>query len=134
MKVDRASMKSSLEVRSPFLDHHLAQFAFQLPASLKLKNGETKYILKRLAQKHVDENIMSRKKKGFGIPIKHWLKHELKEIVDDTLSEEAIKKRGLFNSSYITRLIYEHNNDIADHTHKIWALLWLELWFRQIKK
>jgi asparagine synthase (glutamine-hydrolysing) len=134
VKVDRASMKSSLEVRSPFLDYHLAQLAFNIPSSLKLKNGEPKYILKQLAKKHIDVDILKRKKQGFGIPIKHWLKNELKDLVQDVLSEEAVKKRGFFNSNYVARIIQEHNSSKFDHTHKIWSLLCLEIWCRNFLK
>jgi asparagine synthase (glutamine-hydrolysing) len=128
VKVDRASMKSSLEVRSPFLDKDLAELAFSLPNEFKLKGGEAKYILKRLAQKHIDEKIFDRKKQGFGIPVKAWLNNELKALVSHSLSPEKIKKRGFFNPEYIERIIREHNNNIGNHTHKIWSLLWLELW------
>lgn len=128
VKVDRASMKSSLEVRSPFLDKDLAEFAFKLPLDYKLKDGTPKYILKKLAKKHIDPNIFNRKKQGFGIPVKHWLKNELKPLLINELSREKIIKRGFFNPDYIALLIKEHDNNIGNHTHKLWSLLWLELW------
>ncbi len=134
VKVDRASMKSSLEVRSPFLDKNLAELAFKLPNEYKINNGEAKYVLKTLAQKHVDQDIFNRKKQGFGIPVKHWLKHELKNLVNEHLSSDQIKKRGFFNPEYVSRILKEHNSNVVNHTHKIWSLLWLELWCKNFLK
>ena len=131
VKVDRASMKSSLEVRSPFLDTSLAEIAFRLPNEYKINNGEAKYILKTLAKKHIDQDIFNRKKQGFGIPVKHWLKHELKNLVDENLSVEQVKKRGFFNPEYVSKILKEHNSNAVNHTHKIWSLLWLELWCKK---
>jgi asparagine synthase (glutamine-hydrolysing) len=128
VKVDRTSMRSSLEVRSPFLDKELAEFAFLLPIEYKLKGNDSKYILKTLAQKHIDKDILKRKKQGFGVPVKHWLKNELKGMVEQHLSKEMIVKRGFFNPDYVDKIIKEHKNNIYDHTHKIWSLLWFELW------
>jgi asparagine synthase (glutamine-hydrolysing) len=128
VKVDRTSMRSSLEVRSPFLDKRLAELAFRLPNEYKLKGNDSKYILKILAQKHIDKDILKRKKQGFAIPLKHWLNVELKAMVDHHLSKERIMKRGFFNPYYVERIIKEHRNSIRDHTHKIWSLLWFELW------
>ncbi|OFY84458.1 MAG: asparagine synthase (glutamine-hydrolyzing) [Bacteroidetes bacterium RIFCSPLOWO2_12_FULL_35_15] len=128
VKVDRASMKNSLEVRSPFLDKNLANLAFKIPNEFKISNGIPKYILKTLAQKHIDKNILLRKKQGFGIPVEHWLKNELKPLVNQLLSEQQILKRGFFNPKYIQRLIREHDSGLFNHNHKIWSLLWFELW------
>jgi asparagine synthase (glutamine-hydrolysing) len=127
-KVDRASMKSSLEVRCPFLDKDLAELAFKLPNEFKLKDESPKYILKKLAEKHIDSDIFNRKKQGFGIPVKHWLKNELKPMLNEVLSSKKIKERGYFNPDYVARIMHEHANDIGNHTHKLWSLLWLELW------
>lgn len=128
VKVDRSSMMSSLEVRSPFLDKDLAELAFKLPNEFKLKGDSPKYILKKMAEKHIDKNIFYRKKQGFGIPVKHWLKNELKSMVKDALSHEKIIRRGFFNPEYIAKIIKEHDNNVGNHTHKIWSLFWLELW------
>ncbi|MCW3082665.1 MAG: asnB [Bacteroidetes bacterium] len=128
VKVDRSSMRSSLEVRSPFLDKSLAELAFRLPNEYKLKGNDAKYILKTLAQKHIDKDILTRKKQGFAIPVKHWLNNELKGLVETHLSKEQVEKRGFFNPDYVVRIIREHKQNAADHTHKIWSLLWFELW------
>ena len=131
VKVDRTSMRSSLEVRSPFLDKELAQLAMRLPNEYKLKDNDAKYILKVLAQKHIDKNVLKRKKQGFAIPVKHWLNSELKEMVDQNLSKENVISRGFFDANYVRQIIQEHRSKSADHTHKIWSLLWFELWCRK---
>jgi len=128
VKIDRASMKSSLEVRSPFLDKDLAELAFKLPLEYKLKDGSPKYILKRLAKKHIDPNIFNRKKQGFGFPVTQWLKSDLKPLLKNELSRDKIIKRGFFNPDYIELIMKEHDSNIGNHTHKLWSLLWLELW------
>lgn len=128
VKVDRSSMRSSLEVRSPFLDKSLAELAFRLPNEYKLRGNESKYILKTLASRYIDKDIFSREKKGFGVPVKHWLSNELKDMVQDCLSSEQVKRRGFFNPAYVSAIIAEHNSLRKDHTHKIWSLLWFELW------
>ena len=131
VKVDRSSMFNSLEVRSPFLDHDLVNLVCQIPGEFNFKNNQPKYILKKLAEKHVDEDIFSRKKRGFGIPITKWLKNDLKSYVDKYLSMEQLQKRNLVEWSFIQKILSEHNQGIKDHRHKIWAILCLEIWFEQ---
>jgi asparagine synthase (glutamine-hydrolysing) len=130
VKIDRASMMNSVEVRSPFLDKDLVQFSLSLPNEIKLKKGITKYLLKKIAQETYDEKVFSRKKQGFGVPIKYWLNNELAEYVNYYLSKEVINKRGLFNSNYVNKIIKEHNVKL-NNTHKIWALLVLEMWYQK---
>lgn len=128
VKVDRASMMASLEVRSPFLDSRLATLAFSLPNALKFKNGQPKYLLKKIAQKHVAKDIMTRKKSGFSIPVGRWINKELKTMRNDLLSTERLKKGGLFNPLMVERLIREHENGQRDHTNRLWVLMCFELW------
>lgn len=131
VKVDRTSMMNSLEIRSPFLDYQLAEFAASIPAHIKMKDGIQKYLLKKLAVKYIDKDIFKRKKMGFGIPVKQWIKNELKDFVSDLLLSERANSRKIFNRAYIANLLNEHNTDKCDHTHKIWALVCLELWFQK---
>lgn len=130
VKVDRSSMINSLEVRSPFLDMELAKLAFSLPNQYKIKDGEVKYVLKKLAQKHIDPAIFNRKKIGFGIPVKHWINNELQPLIREHLSKEAIAKRGFFKGDYIQHILQEHKQK-SNQTHKIWGLLWFELWCKR---
>lgn len=131
VKVDRASMMHSLEVRSPFLDHNLLDFAFHIEAS-QLSNGgkTTKYLLKKLVQKKYDPEIMTRQKKGFEIPLAAWLKADLKEMVCDLLNADAVKRRGFFKPTEVQRYLSEHLSEKKDHSYRIWSLLCLELWMR----
>ena len=131
VKVDRASMKNSMEVRSPFLDHKLVELSGSIPNELKFYEGETKFILKKIAQKYIHKSIFNRKKKGFGIPLSNWLRNENKNLVTDLLFSEAFRNRKIFNTSYIEKIVNDHISKKADHTDRIWSLICLELWFQK---
>lgn len=128
---DRASMASSVEVRVPFIDKEVVSAAMSLGGSLKYHKGESKYILKKVAEKYLPNDIIYRPKASFGAPIRSWISGELKGMVDDLLSEENISKRGLFNCGYIRKLVEEDRSGIADNAYRIYQLLTLELWFRE---
>lgn len=128
VKVDRASMRYSLEARSPFLDHALVEFVFSLPYSLKLRGMKTKYLLKELMKDKLPREIVARKKKGFGIPIGNWLRGELKEYCEDILSESRMQKIGLFQASYVNRIKQEHFEGRRDHRKKLWTLIAFSVW------
>lgn len=128
-KVDRSSMINSLEVRSPFLDTSLMEFAMKIPHDIKFHGDVNKYLLKRLAQKHVDKNILSRPKRGFGIPIHEWLRKELYEYSREVILDSSFINQ-LFNREEISKLITEHRSKSASHTHTIWALMCLSLWHK----
>jgi asparagine synthase (glutamine-hydrolysing) len=127
-KVDRASMAVSLEVRAPFLDPRVAEFAASLPAHYKLRGGKTKYILKRAVADLVPPFVTRRSKKGFGVPVAEWLKGQLRPLARDLLSPERVRKAGVFNPAYITRLQEEHERGVANHRKLLWTLLMFELW------
>ena len=131
VKVDRASMKNSLEIRSPFLDPNLVELANSLPFSFKLKGFTTKYILKKLMEDKLPGSIVYRKKKGFGIPLSRWLRNELKEFCDGLLSEEKIKNQGLFNYDYIARLKQEHFDENKNNRKKLWTLMAFMIWYEK---
>ena len=128
VKVDRMSMSNSLEIRSPFLDYRLSEFAFSISPNLKFKGGHLKYLLKKLGEKYMYSDIFNRKKRGFGIPIKHWLKNELSSFAQDHL--HSFDKRSLFDGK-TEKLLTEHKNNLADHTHRIWAIICLEIWLQK---
>lgn len=134
VKVDRASMKNSLEVRSPLLDSSLVEFANSLPFSFKLKGFTTKYILKKLMEDKLPKSIVYRKKKGFGVPLSSWLKKELKGFCNDLLSEEKIKNQGLFNYEYTTKLKQEHFAGRKDNRKKLWTLMAFMIWYEGCMK
>lgn len=128
VKVDRSSMLNSLEVRSPFMDHTLAEFSASIPNQYKFHQGQNKYILKHLATKYIDPDMFKRTKKGFGIPVQAWLKNELKDYMRDHLLSDRFKQRGIFNAQSIERMVNDHIESKGDYTHVLWSLLCLEIW------
>ncbi len=129
VKIDRASMACSLELRTPFLDHRLVEFAAGLPASLKVRGFKLKYLLKRAVEKWLPHEIIYRQKRGFSVPISNWMRKELRPLLDETLGEEKLTRNGLFNVSFVRRLLEEHWAGRADHRKTIWTLLCFQLWF-----
>jgi asparagine synthase (glutamine-hydrolysing) len=127
-KVDRASMAVSLEVRAPYLDPRVAEFAASLPASYKLHGRTSKYILKRAAAPLLPPFVTRRGKKGFGVPVAEWLKGKLRPLARDLLSPERIRRSGLFDADYVVRLQDEHERGVANHRKLLWTLLMFELW------
>jgi asparagine synthase (glutamine-hydrolysing) len=128
VKVDRASMACSLEVRSPFLDHELVEFVNQLPSRLKLKGLTTKYLIKKMAERHLPAQIVKRKKKGFGMPIAQWLHGGMREMALDYLSRDRISREGFFDPDYVENLLKDHLELRENRYKQIWTLLMFELW------
>jgi len=129
VKVDRASMACSLEMRTPFLDHRLIEFAAGLPAELKVRGFRLKYLLKKAAVKWLPRKIVYRQKRGFSVPISRWMRRELRPWLDEALGEERLKRQGLFNAPYVRRLLEEHWGELADHRKLLWALFCFQLWY-----
>ena len=130
VKMDIASMTNSLETRSPFLDHHLMEFAATIPHDLKLKRLNKKYILKKSLLHILPKQILRRGKMGFGVPIGAWFKKDLKDITHDVLLSREARQRRYFDYNRIKKMLDEHNNNRRNHSTRIWNLLWLELWHR----
>jgi len=128
VKVDRASMAASLEVRAPFLDHAFIEYVTRLPLELKLKGFTTKHILRQAVMHRLPRRIIARKKKGFGMPVAKWLRSELRDTVHDVLSPERLKRHGMFNASYVQQLIGEHEKGFVDNRKLLWTLLMFEMW------
>jgi asparagine synthase (glutamine-hydrolysing) len=129
-KVDRASMAVSLEVRAPFLDPRIAEFAAGLPLEYKLKGAKGKYILKKAVEDLLPETILKRPKKGFGVPIAEWLKGNLNALLHDLLAPERLKNQGLFDEKFVQKLITEHERGAASHHKQLWTLLVFQLWYK----
>jgi asparagine synthase (glutamine-hydrolysing) len=127
---DKTSMAASLEARVPLLDHKLVEFAASLPPQVKVKGLTRKYLLKKVAQTLLPPEIISRKKKGFPMPMSLWFRKEARSFLRDALSPGTLKRRGLFNPSFVERLINEHETGFADHGSILWGLLSVELWQR----
>ena len=129
-KVDRASMLCSLETRAPLLDHELLELAARIPSSLKLKNGTTKYIMKKSLEGILPDNILYRKKMGFGVPLVHWFKDDLVDYSRDILFSTEARQRGFFNMHQIEKLLDQHQRAGRDLSPRIWGLLFFEHWCR----
>jgi len=130
VKMDIATMASSLEARVPFLDHHLMEFIATIPPRLKLKGTVTKYILKEAFSDFLPQPILARKKMGFGVPVSRWFRNELKDYIYGILLDSRTLNRGYFRREGIERLLNDHIALRYDHSAKIWSLLFLEMWFR----
>jgi asparagine synthase (glutamine-hydrolysing) len=130
-KVDRMSMAHSIEARPPLLDHKLVEFAARIPARLKLHNGTTKYLLKRAMRGILPNDIIDRQKHGFAVPLAKWFRGELSSFARDLLFSQRSRERGLFNESYIERLLQLHERG-RDIDLQLWTLLSLELWCRRV--
>jgi len=131
VKVDRTSMINSLEVRSPFLDHKLAEAAAQIRSSYHLYGGATKFITKKLAQKYIDKNIFSRKKQGFGIPLSEWIKGDLHNYIKEVIYNFKLVDNEIVNRDYVIQIFEQHKDGKVDQTNKIWALFCLENWLQK---
>lgn len=129
VKIDRMSMANSLEVRVPFLDHRFVEFSFTIPSDLKLKGFTSKYVLKKAASSVLPKDIIQKQKQGFSIPVKNWLRNEIKDYVESILftNPEAMK---YFNTEYVEKLIHEHKRNTKDNSHKLWILLNFVLWHK----
>jgi asparagine synthase (glutamine-hydrolysing) len=131
---DKMSMASSVEVRVPFLDRELAEFAaWQIPPDLKLKGffqPTTKHIFRRAMQDVLPAEVLRQPKAGFAAPVDYWLAHDLREMVDDLLSEPNIRKRGLFRPEAVRRFVDEHRSGAEDWSMQIWQFVTLEHWMR----
>ncbi|MFB3921707.1 MAG: asparagine synthase (glutamine-hydrolyzing) [Terriglobia bacterium] len=129
VKIDRASMACSLELRTPFLDHRLVEFAAGLPASLRVRRFQLKYLLKKAVEKWLPHEIVYRQKRGFSVPIASWMKGGLRGLLDETFAEQKLKHDGLFNAVFVRRLLEEHWSGRADHRKTLWTLLAFQLWY-----
>jgi asparagine synthase (glutamine-hydrolysing) len=128
VKVDRMSMATSLEARAPFLDYRVVEYAATIPSTLKLHGTKTKYILKKAMADLLPREIITRGKEGFSIPIKNWLRNELRPMMLDVLSPSKIRRDGFFNSNYVQKLVREHLQGKENHSHRLWALMVFNIW------
>jgi asparagine synthase (glutamine-hydrolysing) len=128
---DKTSMAASIEARVPLLDHKVVEFAASLPSHLKIRNMTRKYLLKKLAERLLPNEIVHRKKQGFPIPISVWFRSEAREFVCDLLSPNTLRRRGLFDIVYVQKLLREHMSGRADRGAQLWALASIELWQRR---
>jgi asparagine synthase (glutamine-hydrolysing) len=127
---DKTSMAANLEVRVPFLNVELVELAARMPVNLKLRGLKRKYILKRAAESLLPKDVVWRKKAGFGAPVRSWLRGALMPMVEDLLSEDTVRRRGLFRPAEVRRIIDANLSGREDYNLQVFQLLTLELWQR----
>lgn len=130
-KVDRAAMAVSLETRVPFLDHRVVEFAWRLPLHMKIRDGETKWVLRQLAYKHVPRELLDRPKQGFGVPLADWLRGPLRGWAEALLDERRLREEGFFRPEPIRRKLAEHMSGRRNWAHHLWTVLMFGAWLEQ---
>ena len=127
---DKAMMAAGVEGRPPLIDHRIAELMFRLTPNFRIHNNTQKYLLKKVSEKYLSKEIIYRSKAPFSAPMRGWLKNELSEMVNDILSYDSVKKRGLYNPNYVNQLIQENTRGRKDNSQLIWRLMVNEIWFR----
>jgi asparagine synthase (glutamine-hydrolysing) len=127
---DKMTMAASIECRAPFVDHELIELTSRIPGRFKVRGLEMKHLLKKVVEPWLPPAILQKKKRGFGAPVGAWLRNDLKALVEDTLSEQQIRKRGLLDGRVVQQIIADHHAQHNDHTDHLLALVNLELWCR----
>lgn len=130
-KVDIASMSSGLELRVPMLDHRLVEFAVNLPLKYKIRDGEQKFLLKKLLTNYIPNELVYRPKWGFPAPVGDWLLNDLSYLIDTYLNKQIIDQIGLFNYSFVEKLVHEFKNGSDYHFKRIWALIYFNMWYQK---
>lgn len=128
VKVDRASMGVSLEIRSPFLDHRVVEWAWKLPLGFRRRHGQSKWLLRQILHKYVPPSFMERPKMGFGVPIGSWLRGNLRDWAEDLLSETRIRQGGFLNPEPIRKAWTEHLSGFQKEEHRLWSILMFQAW------
>lgn len=128
VKVDRAAMALGLETRVPLLDHQVVEFAWQLPLSMKLRNGQSKWLLRQVLYKHVPKALIERPKKGFGVPMATWLRGPLQEWAEELLDESRLQREGFFNPIAIRQKWNEHLSGQRNWQAQLWIVLMFQAW------
>ena len=131
VKVDRMSMANSLETRAPLLDYRIVEFAASLPSGHKIKNGQSKYLLKQCASRILPPEVMTRPKKGFSVPLAKWLRHDLKDLAGGYLFSRTSGISEYFEPSAIERIWQAHQSARMDYSSELWSLLVFELWWQR---
>ena len=133
VKVDRATMLSSVEARAPYLDRDVTRFALSLPTDLRVRRLETKWVLKKAAEAWLPKEVIYRRKRGLSVPIASWINGGLRAEVDRLLEPQKLRREGLLNEATVTRLLEEHRSGRANHAKPLWAIVMLEYWLEKWK-
>jgi asparagine synthase (glutamine-hydrolysing) len=124
------SMAAGVEVRVPFLDLELVEYAARIPMAFKQKKGVGKWILKKAMEPYLPRDVIYRPKSGFGAPLRRWLRHELRPLLNDLLSEQSLSKRGLFEPAAVQQLLAHNDSGRVDAAYTLLALMSIEIWCR----
>jgi asparagine synthase (glutamine-hydrolysing) len=130
--MDRLSMAHSIEIRSPYLDYRIIEFANRLPGDFKIRQGINKYVHKLAMQGLVPEDLLNRPKEGFVQPIYAWMNTWLRPWVEATLSPANMTRHGYFNQSYVEKMLDEHYSGITNHVAQIWNLVCFQIWYEAV--
>ncbi|KLE03667.1 asparagine synthase (glutamine-hydrolyzing) [Aliarcobacter butzleri] len=133
VKPDKMAMANSLETRSPMLDYRLFEYMQNLHGNFKLRENETKYILKKFALKYLTKDIVYRDKQMFTVPVGEWFKTHLKDYVEKIIKSESLRSRKIFNTKYLSSILEKHINNEKDYTRELRAIVNLEIWFREFE-
>jgi asparagine synthase (glutamine-hydrolysing) len=131
VKVDRATMLSSVEARAPYLDRFVSTFALSLPANLRVRRLTTKWVLKKAAEKWIPRDVIYRRKRGLSVPIASWINQGLRADVDRLLASERLRAQGLVNDTYVQRLLTDHRTARANNAKALWAVIMLQYWMER---
>lgn len=133
VKVDRASMANSLEVRVPYLDHNLVEYVSGMPSRYKLKGLTTKYLLKKIAADYLPQRIINRRKSGFMMPLADWIRGDLRDLIFDVCGPDMIRSAGMFNPDEVGRMLHDHDCGKRDYRKMIWALFTFQYWYHHVR-
>ena len=130
VKTDRASMSVSLEMRLPLLDKEIIEYSWQIPPAMKIKNNQSKWLLRQVLYKYVPSRLIDRPKMGFSVPIAHWIRHELRDWSESLINDVQLEQEQLFNVNHLKKVFDQHMSGRHDHSHKLWTFLMFQSWYR----
>jgi asparagine synthase (glutamine-hydrolysing) len=128
MLTDKMTMAASIEARVPFLDHELVELAARMPSTLKIKGTKLRYIQKRAMRKLLPDEVLKKRKRGFGFPIGAWFRRDLRELTGDLFSPARLRRQGLFDAAAVQTMLEDHVAFRQDYSDALLALLTFELW------